>query len=86
MLALYLEGEVATTMQIKTVSSSTKESKKTQESCQKFHLHFVKNWLIFQWEGEEKKKKVWLCTWNTKLSKIRGRGRGLRGSIPVSFI
>lgn len=71
MLALYLEGEIATTMQRKTTSSSTKESEKAQESCQKFHLQFVRNWLIFQWEGE--KKKVWLSTWNTKLSKIRGR-------------
>lgn len=58
MLALYLEGEIATTMQRKTTSSSTKESEKAQESCQKFHLQFVKNWLIFQWEGEKKKSLV----------------------------
>lgn len=54
MLPLYLEGDIATTILRKTISSSTKESEKAQESCQKFHLQGVKNWLIFQWEGEEK--------------------------------
>lgn len=58
MLALYLEGDIATTTLRKTVSSSTKESEKAQESCQKFHLQCVKNWLIFQREGEEKKGLV----------------------------
>lgn len=58
MLALYLEGDIATTILRKTVYSSTKESAKAQESCQKFHLQRVKNWLIFQQEGEEKKGLV----------------------------
>jgi len=43
MLALYLQGEIATTIQRKNLSSSTKESGKAEESCDKFHLQFAKS-------------------------------------------
>jgi len=55
MLALFLEGEIAPTIERKIFASRAKISNGAQEGCQKFHLQFMKNCLIFQWEGDRKK-------------------------------